>query len=154
MRRLAVLAMLGSLGCGSRPATPAAPAPESMNQTVAQFLAAVHASDFTRMGTLWGTERGPAAEWMKPEELKKRVTVIQKYLAHDGYRVLEGPLAVPGHEDQRAFRVELQRAMCTLVQPIDVIRVKRGGWLVYDVHLENASNPAMGCRPPTHGTGS
>jgi hypothetical protein len=125
-----------------------------MNQTVAQFLAAVHANDTQRMGMLWGTERGPAAEWMKSDELKKRVTVIQKYLAHDGYRVVEGPLAVSGHEDQRTFKVELQRSTCTLVQPIDLVRAKRGGWLVYDVHLENASNPAMGCRPPRQGTGS
>jgi hypothetical protein len=151
MRRLLVLAVLGGLGCGSRPMMVA---PESMNATVTQFFAAIHANDVARIGSLWGTERGPAGEWMKVDELKMRVAVIQKYLAYDGYRVLEGPLPVPGHDDQRTFRIELQRASCTLVQPVDLIRTKRGGWLVYDVHLESASNPANGCRQPGRGTGS
>ena len=104
------------------------------------------------MGTLWGTERGPAGDWMKPEELRKRLAVIQKYLAHDGYRVVEGPLPVAGHDNQRTVRVELQRAGCNLVQPLDLIRAKSGGWLVFDVHLESLSNPAVGCRAPNSGT--
>src|SRR5437868_3187006 len=76
MRRLFVLAVWAALGCASRPE--ARLAPQSMNDTVAQFFAAVRANDATRIGTLWGTERGPAAEWMKPDELKKRAVVIQK----------------------------------------------------------------------------
>jgi len=149
MRQLAVLAALGGLGCGSRPA---ALAPQSLTETVAQFLTAVKADDLSRMGTLWGTERGPAGDWMKPEELRKRLAVIQKYLAHDGYRVVEGPLPVAGHDNQRTVRVELQRAGCNLVQPLDLIRAKSGGWLVFDVHLESLSNPAVGCRAPNSGT--
>src|ERR1700719_1865737 len=104
MRRLVVLAVLGGLGCGSRPATVA---PESMNATVTQFFAAIRANDIARIGSLLGTERRPAGEWMKVEELKMRVAVIQKSLAYDGYRVLEGPLPDPGHDDRRTFRIEL-----------------------------------------------
>lgn len=148
---LAVAGLGGAGGCGSHSAT--VPTPQSMTETVTQFFGAVHSNDLIRMGNLWGTDRGPAAEWMKVDELKKRVAVIQKYLAHDGYRVLEGPLPVAGRDDERTFRVELQRAACTTVQPIDLIRTKRGGWVVYDVHLETASNPAMGCRPQGSGTG-
>jgi len=123
-----------------------------MNDTVAQFLAAVKAADLARMGRLWGTERGPAADWMNPDELKKRLTVIQKYLAYDGYRVIEGPLAVAGHDNERTYRVELQRPGCNVAQPLDLIRTKNGGWLLFDVHLESLSNPAAGCRPPAAGT--
>jgi hypothetical protein len=116
-----------------------------MNASVTQFLAAVKANDLKRMGELWGTERGPAAESMNPDVLRQRVTVIQKYLDHTGYRVIEGPLLVPGHDDRRTYRVELQRTNCNQVLPLEVIKTKSGGWLVYDVHLESAGSPSGRC---------
>ena len=152
LRRLAMLVTLGGLACGGG-APPGAPAPQAMNETLAQFLAAVKANDLDRMGRLWGTERGPAAEWMNAPELRQRLTVIQKYLTHVGYRVVEGPLAVPSVADRRTFRVELQRQRCNRVLPIDLVRTRRGGWLVVDVHLENAGNPMTACPPPRSGTG-
>ncbi len=126
--------------------------PQSMNDALAQFFTAVKANDLAHMGHLWGTERGPAADWMKPDELKERLTVIQKYLAHVGYRVVEGPLPVPGRDNRRAYRVELQRERCNVVLPIDLVRSKHGGWLVYDVHLESAGNPAAPCPAKSPGT--
>src|SRR2546428_3148646 len=117
--RLAVLVALGLLACGGGSRTPA---PQSLPETLAQFMSAVKANDAKRMGALWGTERGPAADWMKAEELNQRVAVIQRYLNHAGYRVVEGPLSVPGQENQRSFRVELQRANgCNVVLPIDLV---------------------------------
>src|SRR5690349_21892876 len=112
--RLAVLVALGALACGGHPSKVA---PQSPQQTLAQFMSAVKANDLSRMGTLWGSDRGPAADWMKGDELKERLTVIQKYLAHAGYRVVEGPLRAPGHDDTQTFRVEVQRATtaCTFV---------------------------------------
>src|SRR6266480_1108916 len=100
-----------------RGAKPATPVPQSMNESVAQFLAAVKANDLKRMGELWGTERGPAAQSMNGDVLRQRLTVIQKYLDHSGYRVIEGPLLVPGHQELRTYRVELQRASCNQVMP-------------------------------------
>jgi hypothetical protein len=150
MRRLAVLAVLGSLGCGSKPQT--APTPQSLSETVTEFMAAVKANDLQRMGQLWGTEKGPAAEWMKAEELKMRLTVIQRYLAYDGYRVLEGPIPVPGHDDMRTFKVELQRQQCNTTATLDLKRTGSGGWVVSDPHLETLSNPAAACKPRSPGT--
>src|SRR5207244_4707696 len=76
------------------------------------------------------------------------ISVIQRYMNHAGYRVVEGPLSVPGQENQRSFRVELQRANgCNVVLPIDLVRAKSGTWLVLDVHLDIAGNPAAGCKP-------
>jgi hypothetical protein len=143
---LAVLVALGPAACGGGHAGP--PVPQSLNETLTQFLAAVKANDQQRMGTLWGSERGPAAGWMKGEELKQRLSVIQKYLNHEGYRVVEGPLPIPGQDNMRTFRVELQRAGgCSVVLPIDLVHAKSGTWLVRDVHLDVAGNPAAGCRP-------
>jgi len=53
---------------------------------------------------------------MKSDQLRERLTVVQKYVDHAGYRVIEGPLAVPGHDNSKTFRVELQRqGGCTVV---------------------------------------
>src|SRR2546430_16519431 len=86
--RLAVLVALGLLACGGGSRTPA---PQSLPETLAQFMSAVKANDAKRMGTLWGTERGPAAEWMKSDELQQRLGGHQKDFRHAGLRASEGP---------------------------------------------------------------
>lgn len=153
MRRLALLALVAGVGCGGgRP--PAEAAPQSVTASLAEFMAAVKANDLTRMGALWGTERGPATGWMKEDQLRMRLTVIQRYLMHAGYRVVEGPLSPPGAGSTKStVRIELQRPRCNVVLPIDLVRTRGGGWLVYDVHLESAGNPAAACGPRRPGTG-
>ena len=151
MRRLPVFLLLLGAACG-RGSAPQTPVPQSVNAALEQFLSAVKANDLGRMGGLWGTNRGPAAQWMKSQELRQRLAVIQKYLDHVGYRIVEGPLAVPNRSDLRTYRVDLQRQGCNQVVPIDVVRTRSGGWLVYDVHLEAAGSPAARCQPTGSGT--
>jgi hypothetical protein len=144
--RLTVLVALGSLACGGR-AAPGKPVPQSLQETLAQFMAAVKANDLNRMGELWGSDRGPASTWMKSDALKERLTVMQKYLDHTGYRVIDGPQVMPGHDNTQTFHVEIQRAnSCTTVFPVDIIRSKLGGWVVNDVHLASLSTPGTTCR--------
>ena len=149
---LVVPLLLAAVGACSRTPPSGTPVPQSMNESVAQFLAAVKANDQKRMGELWGTERGPASGSMNATVLRQRLTVIQKYLDHTGYRIIEGPLLVSGRDDLRTFRVELQREGCNQVLPIDVVRTHSGGWLVYDVHLESAGSPGGRCQPAGTGT--
>ena len=151
MRRLPVLLLLLGAACG-RGSGPQTPVPQSVNAALEQFLAAVKANDLTRMGALWGTDRGPAVQWMKAQELHQRLSVIQKYLDHVGYRIIEGPLSVPNRSDLRSYRVDLQRSGCNQAVPIDVVRTRSGGWLVYDVHLEAVGTPSSRCQPAGSGT--
>lgn len=154
LRASALACLALAVACGGPPAQGARgriPVPQTVNESLEQFLAAVKANDLQRMGYLWGTDRGPAAQSMGVDVLRRRLTVIQRYLVHSGYRIVEGPLPVPARADIRMFRVELQRDGCNHVLPIDVIRTRSGGWLVYDVHLEAAGNPALRCPPA--GTG-
>lgn len=149
--RLFVVATLLSLGCGGAP--PAGPGPQTIDGALTQFMSAVKANDLQHMGRLWGTERGPAAEWMDASILQRRLAVIQKYLDHVGYRVIEGPIASPGGTaGLRTYRIELQREGCNAVLPVDLVRTRSGAWLVYDVHLESAGNPAAQCQPDGAGT--
>lgn len=143
-RRLVPYLLAVLAACGGNPA-PTTPSPATPADALAGFLDAVRQNDLSRMGQLWGSERGPAAGWMDPEELNKRVAVIQKYLAHGGYRVVEGPMPIPGESRRMAFRVELRREDCLHVQAIDVVREDRGGWVVQDVHLGEARSPVQAC---------
>jgi hypothetical protein len=151
MRRLPVMLLILGAACGggSRPQTPQ---PQSVNAALEQFLAAVKANDLTRMAGLWGTERGPVAQRMTSQQLRQHLMVIQKYLDHVGYRIIEGPLAVPNRSDLRTYRIDLQRSQCNQAVPIDVVRTHSGGWLVYDVHLEAAGTPGARCQPAGSGT--
>lgn len=147
MRRFTILVLLGAIGCGGKKPEPATPE-SAMQATVDGFLAAVKANDINRMAQLWGTDKGPAASTMDPTELTQRLSVIQKYLAHTGYRIVDGPTSVPASPRLRTYRIELQRSNCTRVLPMDLIFSRTGSWVVYDVHLEAAGNPVLGC-PPT-----
>lgn len=152
MRRLVVLLSVLGVACGG--GRTQVPAPMTMNDAITQFFDAIQARDVQRMGRLWGTARGPASTWMSDSALVMRMTVVQRYLSSNGYRIVEGPLPVPGTEERKMFRVELQRTDCNHVQPIELIHARRGGWLVYDVHLESAGGTGQPCQRPTPGTGS
>src|SRR5437867_720800 len=144
--RLTVLVALGTLACGGGPG-PGKPVPQSPQETLPQFFSAVKANDLSRMGPLWGSDGGPAPVWLKGKELKERPRAIQKDVAHAGYRVVEGPLREPGHDDTQTFRVEVQRVTaCTFVAPMDLVRTKGGGWVVNDVHLGSLPTPGGTCR--------
>jgi hypothetical protein len=150
-RRASLLLLLSIAACGH--ARVAGPAPTSVSDALTLFLGAVKSNDLTAMGKVWGTERGPAVTWMKPEEMKERLSVIQKYLDHSGYRIVDGPSGDARTPDQQTFHVELQRQNCNVVVPIDLVRTHTGGWIVKDPHLEAAGNPAKPCPAQSPGTG-
>ena len=161
MRRLAVLLVVGAAACGGRQ-QPTTPTPQTPNEALTRFFAAVKANDIPKMADLWGDQRGPASTFMRPDYMRTTLATIQIYLNHGGFRIVEGPLAaqpinpsfrnVPPHEKLRDFRVELQREQCNRVIPITLVQTNRGGWVVYDVHLESAGNPRAPCAPPPAGT--
>ena len=149
MRRWTMLCAVIGVACGGGGRQQQAPVPATMNDAVDQFLAAVKSKDISRMGQLWGNARGPASEWMSDSVLYMRMSAVQHYLNASGYRVIEGPLGVPGRADRRLYRVELQRPECTHVQPIEIVQIRRGGWIVSDVHLESAATPGTCARSGT-----
>lgn len=145
-----MLVALGALACRG---TPQSPSPQSPQQALTQFMAAVKDNDLRRLGSLWGSQRGPASAWMKSEELTQRVTVFQIYLNHVGYRVVDGPTTVPGEGNRVKFNVEIQRANgCSVAFPIELGRARSGAWLVWSFDLANLGNPAQACRPTGTGT--
>jgi hypothetical protein len=122
-------------------------APSSPTGTVEQFLNAVKARNSETMGRLWGTARGPNAGRMEAGELDQRLTVIRIYLEHEQFEILpDGPVAVSARDpSHRIVQVRLTRRGCQPVVPFTLVPYD-GGWLVLDVDLSAAGNPARPCR--------
>jgi hypothetical protein len=126
----------GSGPANSEPASSAAGAVQS-------FMKAVADSNLAKMATLWGTASGPAAETKQPPDWQRRVAIMQAYLRSDSFRLLGD---TPGNgPNQRDVQVEIKRQTCTWSVPF--VAVKSGQrWLVNQVDLSAAGNPARPCQ--------
>ena len=138
-----VLAMLVLAACGR---TSTVPPPSSPEAAVRGFLDAISANSLTRMGELWGSSRGPARGYMKRAELEERLTIIRTYLQHDKYEILASQGLPPAVAGERTVRVRLERKGCTPVVPFTLVPYA-GGWLVSNIDLAQAGNPARRCAP-------
>jgi hypothetical protein len=149
--RVAVIAGLAALAaCGGASGSGGAtPAPvESASLAMRAFMQAAADSNLARMAQLWGTADGSAAETGKPPGWEKRLIVVQAYLRGDSTRLVSD-VAVTGSDNQRRVIVALYRYGCARQIPATVTRGKNGGWLVEDVDISSAGNPARPCEPGT-----
>jgi hypothetical protein len=94
---------------------------------VERFLASVRSQDLQAMSIVWGTEKGPARENMPREELEKREIILQCYLKHDSYKILNEGAAKDG---RRIFEVELTNKSLTRTTTIHAVQGPRGRWYV------------------------
>lgn len=136
-------ATLAVTACGSK-SWASLMLPVDPQVTVTRFMSAVEANNLVAMGQLWGTKRGPAIEKMDRSDLEKRLTVMQRYLIHDEYEVLDGETMGRLDDRTRAYRIRLTRAGCVHNVPFELIRLG-GGWLVSNIDLAQAGNPARAC---------
>jgi hypothetical protein len=138
-----VSAALAACG-GSAGNSSAAPGPvTSPRGVVEQFLQAVADSNLRKMASLWGTAAGPAAKTNQPPDYERRIVVMQAYLKNEG-ATLTGD-APDGGPDRHVVQVELRRDLCTRTVPFTVIKLGDGTWLVNQVDLGAAGNPARPC---------
>jgi hypothetical protein len=144
-QRVVFLAAAALAACGgSTGQSPAAPGPvTSPRGVVEQFLQAVADSNLQKMATLWGTSAGPAARTNQPPDYQRRIIVMQAYLKNEGTTITgDAPDATP---DRHLVQVELRRDLCTKTVPFTVIKLADGTWLVNQVDLVAAGNPARPC---------
>jgi hypothetical protein len=141
---LAMAAMLAACGGqqGSAPTTPVA----SSSQALREFMRAAADSNLTRMSELWGSSRGPAAQTRVPENYEKRLAVIQSYLRADSSRIVSD-MPDGSDDNRRRLMVQIYRQGCMKQIPATMLRIK-GGWMVLDVELAAAGNPARPCEAP------
>jgi hypothetical protein len=131
--------------CGGRQVVTTSPS-GSPEASVRAFLNAVKSSDMPAMRDLWGSERGPASSYLSKEEVEQRLTVIRTYLEHESFEFDQPNVAAPGISEQRIVRVRLNRKGCRPVVPFTTVLWK-SSWLVKDISLADAGNPARSCNP-------
>jgi hypothetical protein len=67
---------------------------------------------------------------------------MQAYLRNDSFRIASD---VPEAPNRRALQVEIKRQTCNWSVPFVVIKLGDGSWLVNQVDLTAAGNPARPC---------
>jgi hypothetical protein len=144
-RWLGSVLLLAACGGGTSAQQPAQPV-SSASGAVRGFMQAVADSNLDKMASLWGTAAGSAAKTNIPPDYRRRVAVMQAYLRNQSFRILsDQPQAT---ENRRAVQVELKRETCTWSVPFVVIKTVDGTWLVTQVDLAAAGNPARPCADP------
>ena len=119
-------------------------APVDPEAAVRAFLNAVRANSLIAMRELWGTERGPATSFMNTQEVDQRLTVIRTFLEHDKFEFAQPNEVDPSNSVQRIVKVRLTRKTCQPVVPFTVVPWGKG-WLVKNIDLPSAGNPARNC---------
>lgn len=143
---------LATAACGGHHADTAT-APTDPEASVRQFLNAVKANSLIAMRDLWGSERGPAATYLNSTEVDQRLSVIRTYLEHERFEFAQPNEVDPGNSAQRIVKVRLTRKGCQPVVPFTLVRWKNG-WLVKNIDLPSAGNPARSCGPEGTGAGA
>jgi hypothetical protein len=105
-------------------------------------MQAVADSNISKMASLWGTPSGPAAKTHQPQDWERRVAIMQAYLKSDSFRVTSD---VPESDIRHALQVEIRRDACTWSVPFVAVKIADGSWLVNQVDLTQAGNPARPC---------
>jgi hypothetical protein len=144
-RALVLAVIVAACGGGSAPST--VKPTNSARDAVDAFMQAVADSNLTDMANLWGTSAGPAAKTRQPADWERRVAIMQAYLQNESHRVVSDGPATPGGEGRRAVQVELRRQLCTWIVPFTAIKLGDGTWIVNQVDLTAAGNPARPCVP-------
>jgi len=128
--------------CGGSTAPQAEPA-ASASSAVGSFMQAVADSNLDKMANLWGTASGPAARTNQPPDWQRRVAIMQAYLRNDSFRITSD---VPETGDsRRGLQVEIKRRSCTWTVPFTAIKIRDGSWIITQLDLAAAGNPARPC---------
>ena len=136
-----VLLLAACAGSGGTPATQPA---TSATSAVRSFMQAVADSNVDKMATLWGTASGPSSKTRQPPDYLRRVAVMQAYLRHQSFRITS---EVPGpDQNRRALQVEIKRDTCTWSVPFVAVKTAGVAWIVNQVDLAAAGNPARPCQ--------
>jgi hypothetical protein len=132
------------VACGAPGATaPVKPASTAAG-AVRGFMQAVADSNLTGMASLWGTAGGSAAKTGQPQDYQRRIVIMQAYLRNDAFKLLSDSPETT--ENRRALQVEIKRQACAWTVPFVAVKTGDGTWIVNQVDLTAAGNPARPCK--------
>ncbi|MHB1329639.1 MAG: hypothetical protein ACYC2K_15685 [Gemmatimonadales bacterium] len=148
MRTWLIVAAAATLACTSKAIEPAQVSPSAAPAVVAgAFMRAVTDSNLTQMGSLWGTDRGPAATTNRPADWLQRLAVVHAYLKGGTSKVVgENPGA--GGVGRRQLVIELTRGGCVKNIPFTMVQARDGAWIISAIDLAAAGVPGRPCATP------
>jgi hypothetical protein len=138
------VALLALAACGGGASSGTVEPAKTPTAVVESFMQAVADSNLSRMAELWGSSGGSAAKTKQPADYERRIAIMQAYLRSESHKVL--PAAPSGSADREEVQVEIHRDLCTWAVPFTVVKAG-DGWLVNQVDLTKAGNPARPCIP-------
>jgi hypothetical protein len=133
------------VACGGASAPQVEPA-QSGSSAVRSFMQAVADSNLAKMAAFWGTTNGPASKTNQPPDWQRRIAIMRAYLRNDSFRIMSD--VAEQNENRRAQQVEIRRRSCTWTVPFVTVKTRDGSWLVTQVDLAAAGNPARPCVEP------
>jgi hypothetical protein len=149
-RRWFAAAAILLAACGGSGGAAAVHPANTASAAVENFMKAVSDSNLAAMAGLWGTAKGSAARTRQPSDYERRIVVMQSYLSHDDFRILGD---VPeGSAGRHSVQVQIRRGACTWSIPFVVIQLADGSWIVNQMDLTAAGNPARPCEPSAQDT--
>ena len=143
LRGILFAAVLAGCGGGSNPAT-VAPS-NSARGAVQSFMDAVADSNLAQMANFWGSTGGPAARTRQPPDYERRIAIMHAYLRNESHRIVSDTPDAAG--TRHALQVEIRRQLCSWIVPFTAIKLGDGTWIVSQVDLTAAGNPAQPCVP-------
>ncbi len=150
-RTFQALLVIAISACATKPSTPGSSMPganrnvvgaSSPRTAVEEFLAAIRAEDIQTLTIKWGHAKGPARDGDKREQLEKAALIMQCYLDHESYRILNDS---PGEVGKRIFRVELVNGTVTRQTNFVTVEGPSARWYVESADLEPVTDI---CRNP------
>jgi hypothetical protein len=131
------------VACGGGGGAPAVKPAASANAAVQSFMQAVADSNVEKMASLWGNANGPASKTRQPPDWQRRIAIMQAYLRNQSFRITSDEPETDAN--RRALQVEIRRDTCTWSVPFVAVKSREGAWLVTQVDLAAAGNPARPC---------
>lgn len=129
--------MIVAGGCVRQNSSSATTGSSGAKAVVESFLGAVRAQDLQAMSALWGNREGLVRDRIDRSELEKRELIMQCYLSHDKFRILDES---PGQNDRRIVRVLLTKGNLERETTFTTVAGPSQRWYVEDADIQKTQD--------------
>lgn len=145
MKYLSILLLALAVGCRTAPAAgDATTGGATPRAAIDAFMASMQSQDIQATAVVWGTERGPARDVLPDRsQLERRVLVMQCYLAHDRFTVLNEAGA---GARARVFTISVTKGNLTRETTVRTVQGPASRWYVETVDLAPLQEICGGAR--------
>lgn len=100
------------------------------------FLDGANSDDYTSMGLLFGTDKGPAVDQFGVTDVEQRMIFLASILKHESYELRQADLAMLGPDRVRWEATMTGTRKGTVVVPVVTVPDRHGRWYVERLNLD------------------